>query len=254
MKILCIFFLITVGFSQNNFTSKYFKYYKLNESSSINVLELINEKKGTFKVEVFGLEDLEYKRYKKTMNPYACELDFSIDSDISKEVDISICKGELIVNGFLLINDKSPEISISHEKFPLFEGTIIFVISGLFNQNSNKTDLNKDMNGILKEWYDNGNLYLEFIMKDGIKNGICKKWYNNGQLQMIYNYKQGKLHGTQKKWYKNGNKRGEWNYIDDLQHGISKEWYDNGILKLFKKFKNGELLEKSAYDQQGNKI
>ena len=255
MKIfLYLFIFIGSAFNQDSFTSKYYKYYKSNETNSINILELINEDEGTYKVEVFNLEDLSYKRYKKTMNPYTCELDFSIDSDLSKNVDVSLCKGELIVKGILLVDNKNPMIHISHDKFPLFEGTIIFVVSGLFRSNNTSTDINKEIDGVLKEWYSNGNLYLEFRMKDGIKNGLCKKWYDDGQIKMIYNYRKGRLNGSQKKWYKNGRQRGEWNYVNDSQHGISKEWYENGVLKSFKKYKNGALLEKFIYDKSGNKI
>ena len=71
---------------------------------------------------------------------------------------------------------------------------------------------------------------------------------------MIYNYIKGKLNGTQKKWYKDGALRAEWNYLNDMPHGVSKEWFQNGKMKTLKKYKNGELLEKSTYDENGNKI
>ena len=96
-----------------------------------------------------------------------------------------------------------------------------------------------------RAWYDNGKLYLEFNMENGIKNGTCKKWHTNGQLMLTYNYIRGKLHGNQKKWYADGNIKGEWNYDNDVLHGISSEWNENGEIKTIKEYNFGELVSSS---------
>ena len=252
-NILYIFLFTTILLSQEEFASKIFKYFKINDFKSVDILNLINEKQGVYKVEILTLDNLDYKRYKKTMNPFTCELEFVIDSNISKPVNISLCKNEMIVGGYLLVDKENPVITIEHEKFPFFEGTITMIISGVFSNNYIRTS-EKNNNGILKEWYDNGNLYLEFQMKNGIKNGICKKWFDDGSSMITYNYINGKLNGTQKKWYQNGNQKAEWNYIDDIQHGFSKEWHENGLVKSLKKYFNGKLLEELQYDLNGNKV
>mgnify|MGYP006188358569 FL=1 len=54
-------------------------------------------------------------------------------------------------------------------------------------------------------YYDNGQLYLDRIYKDGKLEGIWKSYYENGQLNYEWNYKEGKLI-SQKCWDENGNK------------------------------------------------
>ena len=253
-QLIYVLIFCSMIFSQDLFVSKQYKFFKTNEIKSINVMELINEKTGIFKVDILSLEDMKYERYKKTMNPLTCELEFKAKSSLSKTSDIKLCKGDFSSSHHLLINSENPEIILSHDKFPVFETTIVLIISGLFSENKSNKNSSILNNGILREWDDNGDLYLEFYMKDGIKNGLCKKWYDNGQIQMIYNYIKGKLNGTQKKWYKDGGLRAEWSYLNDMPHGVSKEWFQNGEMKTLKKYKNGELLEKSTYDENGNKI
>ena len=55
MYVLILFSMIT---SQELFVSKQYKFFKANETKSINVMELINEKSGTFKVDILSLEDM----------------------------------------------------------------------------------------------------------------------------------------------------------------------------------------------------
>ena len=251
-KYIIFISILTFIKGQDLVVSKQFKFFKSNNLKSVNILDLINEKNGIFKVEFINLEDLEYKRYKKTLNPFTCELEFEVDSYKSKPLKLSICKNEYLLSGDLIVDESNPNISISHEKFTFFEATIVLVVSGIYKDAKN--ELKNSNSGVLKEWYDNGNLYLEYKMKDGIKNGLCKKWYEDGQLMISYNYKNGKLHGNQKKWHNNGKIKGEWNYSDDIENGIFKEWYQDGSIKLIKKYKNGLLIEKSSYDSQGNKL
>ena len=229
-----------IGFGQSLISTKEFNFYKDRHSSEINILELISEKDGLYKVELINVEDLVYERTKQIL-VLPCELELIISSSLSSnKMEYKLCKNKSFISQYLLIDKSNPVVKISSDKFNFVEGNFVFRISGKFT-NIRTPSLN-ETNGILKEWHDNGQLYLEFSMKNGIKNGICKKWYDNGQLQMIYNYHKGRLHGNQKKWYDDGKLRGEWNYSNDILHGISKEWYENGDLKSIKKYKNGELI------------
>ena len=102
-------------------------------------------------------------------------------------------------------------------------------------------DITRD--GILNEYYDDGDLKIEYSFENGKKHGLQKRWYNNNQLEIIYNYDMGKLEGLQKKWHNNGILKGEWYYSDDKLNGIIKEWYPNKQLKFSKKYISGELIE-----------
>ena len=84
--------------------------------------------------------------------------------------------------------------------------------------------------GIIKSYYDNGNLKFEVNYKDGKGNGIVKIYYPNGNLESEANFKDGKKEGLFKGYYENGNIRIEGNYKDDKLEGLSKRYYENGNL------------------------
>ena len=70
------------------------------------------------------------------------------------------------------------------------------------------------LDGLFKEWYENGKLDMKGNYKDGIKDGLWKKWYENGQLVFEMNYKDDKEDGLQRLWYENGQLKSEGNYKD----------------------------------------
>jgi len=220
-----------------------YNVYKDKDTKEINILEFINESNSNnlFQVEVIRLENSKYERNKIVL-VMPCEVEMSISSKLSQyPIEFKLCKSKVSTGEKLLIDKSNPEIFFKHEKFKFIKGNLIVRISGEFT-NNNKTDNNIDNNGILKEWYDNGQLFLEFNMKNGIKNGVCKKWHNNGELMLIYNYTSGKLHGEQRKWYSNGNIKAQWNYDNDVLHGISSEWHEDGKIKSIKEYNQGLLI------------
>ena len=46
-----------------------------------------------------------------------------------------------------------------------------------------------------------------------------KLWYENGQLEVQYVYKDGKLKGEYKSWYENGQLEEQCEYKDDKRNG-----------------------------------
>ena len=239
-----LYILLCSVYSQNIVNIKEYRIFKNNNDKQINIFELINEQEGYYKVELFALEDLNYERYKTTLNPFTCELEFNLSSSLnSDDLKIKICDSKMKIKDYLFVDKQNPYIYIEHEKFTTFEATFIFLITGIYSDDIENRNFDQGNHGFLREWYDDGNIYLEFQMNNGIKNGLCKKWYNNGQIQMIYNYKKGRLHGNQKRWYENGQLKSELNYLSDKQDGISKEWYEDGKIKTIKKFINGSLVE-----------
>ena len=255
MKNTLLLLLISAIFTQTNILTKEYNFYKNKVTNEINVLELINESSGIYKVELIKIDNLEHERTKKILL-LLCELELDISSTLSyNTIEYKICGMEedskrITSNNYVIIDEDNPIISINAEKFNYVKGNFIFRISGEFS--NIKSTSSNIYNGILREWYDNGQLYLEYTMKNGIKNGTCKKWYDNGQLQMIYNYNRGKLDGNQRKWYLNGAILGDWNYKNDKQHGILKEWYQNGQIKSIKEYNNGNLVSViESYDENG---
>ena len=234
--------LLSFVFMQNVIETREYTIYKDEETKKINVLEFINESNSNsiFQIEIIGFENAKYERNKIVL-VMPCEIEMLISSKLSEyPVEFKLCKNKIASTLKLLINKSNPEIYFKHEKFKFIKGNIIIRISGEFS-NTNKAD-NNDTNGILREWYNNGELFLEFNMKNGIKNGVCRKWHNNGELMLIYYYDNGKLHGKQTKWYSNGNIKAEWYYDNDVLHGISSEWYEDGKIKSVKEYNEGKLI------------
>ncbi len=88
----------------------------------------------------------------------------------------------------------------------------------------------------------------KYNYKEGKLNGIQKDWYENGQLRCEFNYKEGKEEGIQKEWYENGQLWYEDNYKEGKQDGIQKSWYENGQLHYKMYYKNGKLMNKQLYE------
>ena len=78
--------------------------------------------------------------------------------------------------------------------------------------------------GVVKSYYDNGNLKLEGNFKDGKYEGLGKGYYENGNLKVEGNFKDGKEEGLEKRYYENGNLKGEINYKDGK--AVSGYMYD----------------------------
>ena len=240
MKNLLLIFIVSLSMAQMPIETKEYRIYKEQGVNEINILDLIQETDGLFKVELVTINQAKHEARKKVL-VVVCELVLKLSSDYSKEpIEFKICKDKTVSNSYVMIDKQNPKIDFKHN-YKYLEGEFVFRVSGEYKDT--KTSSNRSDNGVLREWYDNGQLYLEFTMKNGIKNGVCKKWYDNGQLQIMYNYNKGKLNGNQKKWFSSGNLRAEWNYLNDDLHGISSEWNDDGSIKSKKQYKYGKLIK-----------
>jgi len=93
-----------------------------------------------------------------------------------------------------------------------------------------------------------------------IKNGLVKQYYPNGNLKISINYKDGKRNGLAKSFYKNGKLRQQMNYINNIKDGIVTTYYQNGrkyqetqyskgkIEGIRKKYRmNGKLMAEIPY-------
>jgi antitoxin component YwqK of YwqJK toxin-antitoxin module len=64
-----------------------------------------------------------------------------------------------------------------------------------------------------------------------IANGILKEYYESGELEKETPYKKGKIHGVEKIYYKSGRLLWETPYIDGKKNGVEKSYYASGKLK-----------------------
>ena len=72
--------------------------------------------------------------------------------------------------------------------------------------------------------------------------GIIKSYYENGNLESEGNFKDGKLNGLSKLFYENGNLKSEANFKDDKLEGLLKLYYENGYLIAQYYYKDGKKI------------
>ena len=95
-------------------------------------------------------------------------------------------------------------------------------------------------NGVLTEYWNDGNKYVEMTFVNGSKT-TYDKWYDNGNKYKHAKYLNGKLNGLQRMWYGNGNKRKETKYLNDKLNGLHHEWYENGRKKFEATYVNNKI-------------
>jgi len=133
-------------------------------------------------------------------------------------------------------------------------------------------------NGLCCKWYQNGFRESIEYYENNKKQGECTYFYEDQHrstesetenIQQIANYKDDKLHGLYQLYrldgsleleiqYDNGKKNGFWkkyfntgelkfeiNYIDDVYDGEYIEYYTPHVLKTYKKYNFGALIDES---------
>ena len=110
------------------------------------------------------------------------------------------------------------------------------------NGNLQETSYYKDgkLEGIQIAYYENGSLKSESTYKNGKLNGMVKSYYENGKIQREFNTKDGKLNGLAKEYLENGNLLGEINYKNDKLDGLMRVYYENNNIKQESNMKNNE--------------
>ena len=79
------------------------------------------------------------------------------------------------------------------------------------------TKVNGKLEGIVTEYYRNGNVKYKWTYHKGKKHGIAKK-YENGSLKYIWHYKHGKRSITTKEFNRDGSLKQKWRYRNGKLH------------------------------------
>ena len=122
------------------------------------------------------------------------------------------------------------------------------------------------LEGVLTEYYENGQLALLSNYKEDLEEGLYKTFHENGQLWQDNFYKEGELHGVQESYfdsgkleskieflegdptgrawtyYENGKIQSEITYEEGLPHGKETIYYPNGALWSERKYEYGQLM------------
>lgn len=96
------------------------------------------------------------------------------------------------------------------------------------------------VSGRIIEYFDDGKIHRNFVVKAGKRNGYQKVYYENGLLRLEADYKDGKEDGLAKWYSENGKLMAEAHYKDGKLNGSHKEYYENGKLKMTCEFKDGK--------------
>ena len=108
-----------------------------------------------------------------------------------------------------------------------------------------------ERDGVTRSYYKNRKLKYEYKYRGGKLEGIIKKYYRNGKLAFKWKYKDGKKEGITKSYYRSGSLRVEWNYRGDQLDGITRIYYGKGGIKYIDTYKNGQKINRKAYDHRG---
>lgn len=110
---------------------------------------------------------------------------------------------------------------------------------------------NGQLEGTAKEYYKNKQLSCEYNFKNGQLDGLCKEYYESGKIKEEYYCKNGKFEGTYKKYYTNGKEKSEYNYKNGRAEGTAKEYRINGDIEVEYDYKKVNL--ENIYEKYENK-
>ena len=140
------------------------------------------------------------------------------------------------------------------------------------------SDDRRAADGVYREYYPKGQLFVEGQYRDGAQHGEWTYWHESGKKSRTVNFKNSRPDGTwdvfradgtleAKRGYRDGKRDGTWihydqtgkqplseeNYTDGKADGVWKAWFPSGQLQKQIGFKmgvrHGDALE---WDEEGN--
>lgn len=147
------------------------------------------------------------------------------------------------------VNIEKMEISANDENLQLQDGLLLYnkiPFTGIVIEVNEGGDtiftgsyyMGKE-HGIMKKWYDNGQLKEERSFLFGRKEGTHTGWYEDGSQRFVYNFDHGEYSGNLKEWYQNGQLYKDFNYVNGYETGMQTAWETNGKLLANYEVKNG---------------
>jgi antitoxin component YwqK of YwqJK toxin-antitoxin module len=141
------------------------------------------------------------------------------------------------------------------------------------------SDNHFEADGVYREYYPNGQLFVEGKFERGRQQGEWTYYFDNGQVNRKAMYKDGQPDGPREifradgtlfanRGFKDGRRDGEWvtydktgkkplreeHYVDGKADGVWKTWHSNGQLKQEISLKGGKRHGTSIeWDEQGVK-
>lgn len=119
--------------------------------------------------------------------------------------------------------------------------------------------LNGDYEKTIEEWLNKKEEFKtskedfcqSLCEEDKHLNGPVKIYGKNGKIESEGYYIDGKREGLFRRYYR-GRVKMETQYSHDKRNGYEREYHNNGKLNFEAFYKNGELIKKTWYDENGN--
>ena len=103
-------------------------------------------------------------------------------------------------------------------------------------------------------WWDNGLKKSEGSYDLGEKHGKWTYYNSLGINDSIVYYKSSIKDGLYSTYYEDGKKKEYGNYNNGLRNGTWTKWWNNGNKEIEIVYSDGDLINKTLYDFDGNKI
>ena len=97
-----------------------------------------------------------------------------------------------------------------------------------------------------KRYYKNSNktqrfFFMENSFVNGLRDGVWRQYWDNGQLWLKENYKNGKKEGSYIQYHENGKLNTNSNYKNGKPDGTWVYYWDNEKIRTKGNYKNGKL-------------
>lgn len=106
---------------------------------------------------------------------------------------------------------------------------------------------NEPFTGKATDYYDSGQLYELYHLKEGLLHGPYATYYEEGQVESEGNYEEGNEVGTFTEYYENGDLMMVSNYKEGLLHGKMINYYENGQIESEGTYEDGNLNGKATW-------
>ena len=161
--------------------------------------------------------------------------------------------------------DHSPEMNVPHEdgdfniEWVLIHdqnGKELYRDADFSDESSNNNDIEDTPSpiateeiteGMVIEYYENGQKESECTYQDGKEDGLHKYWHENGQMSAEENWKDDNKNGKLNTWYENGQIESESYFKDHNQDGKWTNWHENGQVHSEGFSKDGQWDGKHTY-------
>src|SRR3989339_556527 len=120
----------------------------------------------------------------------------------------------------------------------------------VFDEEGNVEIIGNIPDGIIRQYYDSGNIFMETNYKNNRQDGIIKLYYENGKLMSEGYIKENKSEGISKTYNEDGLVMEESNYKNGKLDGISKAYYESGKIMYNEKYKRDSKIDTIKYDKK----